>query len=160
MYYCVLHILKIFSFFRLRPLHCSITYFSPVLWPDFSLWQLLLGVFFFQRQQSQLERLLCADKVELATDFREVSQCNAPSRSLLGPFACWKNLLVLSKLEEMGVKDEALLGALSPSQRKISRSLVDSSMTRARWRTRISPGGRWSRGVRWPRFSRLSPSHS
>merc|ERR1719410_258745 len=35
----------------------SITYFSPVLWPEFSLWQLLLGVFFFQRQHQKLETL-------------------------------------------------------------------------------------------------------
>ena len=55
-------------------LYCSITYFSPVLWPDFSLWQLLLGVFFFQRQQSQLERLLDGDKVELSTGLRKISQ--------------------------------------------------------------------------------------
>merc|ERR1719282_1945003 len=36
----------------------SITYFSPVLWPEFSLWQLLSGIFFFQRQNKKLEELL------------------------------------------------------------------------------------------------------
>ena len=36
----------------------SITYFSPVLWPEFSLWQLLSGIFFFQRQNKKLEKLL------------------------------------------------------------------------------------------------------
>jgi len=35
-----------------------ITYFSPVLWPEFSLWQLLLGVFFFQRQDGRRSSLL------------------------------------------------------------------------------------------------------
>ena len=35
----------------------SITYFSPVLWPEFSLWQLLLGVLFFQRQEARLGQL-------------------------------------------------------------------------------------------------------
>jgi len=36
----------------------SITYFSPVLWPEFSLWQLLLGVFFFQRQEARRSELM------------------------------------------------------------------------------------------------------
>jgi len=44
----------------------SITYFSPVLWPEFSLWQLLLGVFFFQRQEARRSELL------------ETSRCQAP----------------------------------------------------------------------------------
>ena len=35
----------------------SITYFTPVLWPEFSLWQLLSGIFFFQRQHQKLENL-------------------------------------------------------------------------------------------------------
>jgi len=39
----------------------SITYFSPVLWPEFSLWQLLSGIFFFQRQNKKLEKLLDDD---------------------------------------------------------------------------------------------------
>jgi len=49
----------------------SITYFSPVLWPDFSLWQLLAGVFFFQRQYHQLQSVLETEKEEslqLATE--------------------------------------------------------------------------------------------
>jgi len=44
----------------------SITYFSPVLWPEFSLWQLLLGVFFFQRQEARRSGLL------------DTSRCQAP----------------------------------------------------------------------------------
>ena len=36
----------------------SITYFSPVLWPDFSLWHLLPGILFFQRQNKKLEEFL------------------------------------------------------------------------------------------------------
>ena len=29
---------------------CSTTYFSPVLWPQFTLWHLLAGVVYYQRQ--------------------------------------------------------------------------------------------------------------
>jgi len=36
----------------------SITYFSPVLWPDFSLWHLLSGILFFQRQNMKLGEFL------------------------------------------------------------------------------------------------------
>merc|ERR1711972_677625 len=36
----------------------SITYFTPVLWPDFSLWHLLSGILFFQRQKKKLEEFL------------------------------------------------------------------------------------------------------
>jgi len=35
----------------------SITYFTPVLWPEFSFWHLLSGIFFYQRQQISLDRL-------------------------------------------------------------------------------------------------------
>jgi len=35
----------------------SITYFTPVLWPEFTLWQLLSGIFLFQRQHQKLEKL-------------------------------------------------------------------------------------------------------
>jgi len=48
----------------------SITYFSPVLWPEFSLWQLLCGIFFFQRHHTKLESLLDhpAPHQQLSTD--------------------------------------------------------------------------------------------
>eukprot|EP00092_Neocalanus_flemingeri_P006447 GFUD01006947.1.p1 GENE.GFUD01006947.1~~GFUD01006947.1.p1 ORF type:complete len:301 (+),score=94.24 GFUD01006947.1:253-1155(+) len=35
----------------------SITYFTPVLWPEFSIWQLLVGVFLYQRHHSSLDKL-------------------------------------------------------------------------------------------------------
>lgn len=47
----------------------SITYFSPVLWPDFSLWQLLAGVFFFQRQHHQLEKVLNPESFTQSRDW-------------------------------------------------------------------------------------------
>ena len=46
------------SDFMLWQASSSITYFSPVLWPEFSLWQLLAGIFFFQRQHSHLQQVL------------------------------------------------------------------------------------------------------
>ena len=46
------------SDFMLWQASSSITYFSPVLWPEFSLWQLLAGIFFFQRQHSRLQQVL------------------------------------------------------------------------------------------------------
>ena len=48
------------SDFMLWQASSSITYFSPVLWPDFSLWQLLAGIFFFQRQHARLQQVLRA----------------------------------------------------------------------------------------------------
>jgi len=52
------------SDFMLWQASSSITYFSPVLWPDFSLWQLLAGVFFFQRQHHRLEAVLKVERSE------------------------------------------------------------------------------------------------
>ena len=49
--------------------YLSITYFSPVLWPDFSLWQLLAGVFFFQRQHHQLEKVLNPESFTQSRDW-------------------------------------------------------------------------------------------
>jgi len=45
------------SDFLLWQASSSITYFTPVLWPEFSIWQLLVGVFFYQRHQHSLEKL-------------------------------------------------------------------------------------------------------
>jgi len=35
----------------------SITYFTPVLWPEFSIWHLLAGIFFYQRHYHGLAKL-------------------------------------------------------------------------------------------------------
>jgi len=45
------------SDFLLWQASSSITYFTPVLWPEFSIWHLLSGVFFYQRQKQMLAKL-------------------------------------------------------------------------------------------------------
>lgn len=45
------------SDFLLWQASSSITYFTPVLWPEFSIWHLLAGVFFYQRHQQSLDKL-------------------------------------------------------------------------------------------------------
>lgn len=45
------------SDFLLWQASSSITYFTPVLWPEFSIWQLLAGVFMYQRHCFSLNKL-------------------------------------------------------------------------------------------------------
>jgi len=45
------------SDFLLWQASSSITYFTQVLWPEFSIWNLLAGVFFYQRQKQMLAKL-------------------------------------------------------------------------------------------------------
>jgi len=45
------------SDFLLWQASSSITYFTPVLWPEFSIWQLLVGVFMYQRHCFSLNKL-------------------------------------------------------------------------------------------------------
>jgi len=65
------------SDFMLWQASSSITYFSPVLWPEFSLYHLLAGVFFFQRKHHQLERILKSDvQLEPSDQWTKLEQRN------------------------------------------------------------------------------------
>lgn len=46
-----------FSDFMLWQSSCSCIYFTPVLWPEFTIWELLKAVFHYQRSLDTLEKV-------------------------------------------------------------------------------------------------------
>ena len=60
----------------------SITYFTPVLWPEFSIWNLLAGVFFYQRQKQMLAKLRLGEVKEGVVEKCRIEQ-NTTVASLL-----------------------------------------------------------------------------
>jgi len=74
------------SDFLLWQASSSITYFTPVLWPDFSIWQLLVGVFFYQRHHYSFSKLKLAEEkigVETGCQLEQIEQ-DTTVASLLG----------------------------------------------------------------------------
>jgi len=62
------------SDFLLWQASSSITYFTPVLWPEFSIWQLLVGVFFYQRHHYSFSKLKQPSEKKMVLDEEEGCQ--------------------------------------------------------------------------------------
>jgi len=71
------------SDFLLWQASSSITYFTPVLWPEFSIWHLLAGVFFYQRHKQRLAKLRLVRAKESVIEKCQIEQSTEVA-SLLG----------------------------------------------------------------------------
>lgn len=74
------------SDFLLWQASSSITYFTPVLWPEFSIWHLLAGVFFYQRHKQRLAKLRLGRAKESVIEKCQIDQIEQSTEvaSLLG----------------------------------------------------------------------------